>query len=314
MSELDPQVVAYLARLAEAGVPPIGELPPVQLRKNFAATAADLFGPVEPMASVEDRRTDGGLDVRIYRPLERAEPSPALVYFHGGGWVVGSLDTHDGIARALARGSGRVVLAVDYRLAPEHPFPAGLQDAWSATCWVLDRVAELGLDPDRIAVCGDSSGATLAAVVARRAHDSGTQLEAQALICPALDHSFDTGSYELFAEGYGLTRAAMRWYWAQYLGGDDGGSSDASPLRATDLAALPSAVVLIAGCDPLRDEGLAYAQKLERAGVQVTVLRYDGMIHNFVRLAASIDRAAEDRKSTRLNSSHIQKSRMPSSA
>ena len=288
MSELDPQVIALLERLKAAGAPPVGELPALEMRRNFAAAAPGAFGPVEPIASVEDRETDGGIDLRIYRPVETDEPRPALVYFHGGGWVVGSLDTHDGVVRALAHGSGRVAIAVDYRLAPEHPFPAGLEDAAAATRWVLDNAAELGLDPARIAVGGDSSGATLAAVVARR-----LPVDLQVLVCPVLDHRFDTESYERFAEGYFLTRDAMRWYWGQYVGGDDGASADASPLRATGFAGLPPAVILVAGCDPLRDEGLAYAAKLEEAGGQVTVLRYDGMIHNFIRFAASIDRAGE---------------------
>ena len=293
MSELDPQVIAYLERLRAAGAPPVGELPAAELRRGFAAAAADVFGPVEPVASVEDRVTKGGIGVRIYRPVETHEPSPALVYFHGGGWVNGSPATHDGIVRALARHSARVVISVDYRLAPEHPFPAGLDDSWAATQWATGAAVELGIDSGRIAVGGDSSGATLAAVVARRARDTGLALEAQVLICPVLDHSFDTRSYADFAEGYGLTRDAMRWYWGQYLGDADGTSPDASPLRANDLAGLPPGVVLVAECDPLRDEGLAYAEALEAAGVDVTVLRYEGMIHNFIRLAASIDRAAE---------------------
>jgi acetyl esterase len=274
--------------MAATGAPPVGALPAVELRRNFAAAAPAAYGPVDPMASVEDARTDGGIAVRIYRPVETDALSPALVYFHGGGWVVGSLDSHDGIVRALARRSDRVAIAVDYRLAPEHPFPAGVEDAVSATRWVLENTGELGLAHGRIAVGGDSSGATLAAVVARR-----FPVELQALICPVLDHNFETESYLRFAEGYFLTRDAMRWYWAQYLGRDDGTSADASPLRATDLSGLPPAIVLVAGCDPLRDEGLAYATKLDEAGVEVTVLRYDGMIHNFIRFAASIDRAAQ---------------------
>ena len=286
MSELDPQVVALLERMSAA--PPVGELPAAELRRNFAAAAPAAFGPGDPVASVEDRETDGGIAVRIYRPVETHDPAPALVYFHGGGWVVGSLDTHDGIVRSLARGSVRVAVAVDYRLAPEHPFPAGIEDATAATRWVLENADALGVDPVRVAVGGDSSGGTLAAVVARR-----LPVERQLLICPVLDHRFDTGSYERFAEGYFLTREAMRWYWAQYLGGADGAAPDASPLRATDFTGLPPAVILVAGCDPLRDEGLAYAAALQAADVPVTVLRYDGMIHNFIRFAASVDRASE---------------------
>jgi acetyl esterase len=269
-------------------VPPPQELGHEQLRRNFAGAAADLFGPVDPVASVEDRRTDNGIAVRIYRPVETTESSPALVYFHGGGWVVGSLDTHDGIVRALAHRSRCVAIAVDYRLAPEHPFPAGLDDAWAATRWALAQAEELRIDPARLAVGGDSSGATLATVVARR-----EAVALQVLICPVLDHSFETGSYQRFAEGYGLTRETMRWYWAQYLGDADGTDAEASPLRASDLSGLPPAIVVVAECDPLRDEGLAYAVRLEETGVPVTLLRYDGMIHNFVRFAATIDRASE---------------------
>ena len=288
MCELDPQVDALLGRMRAAGAPPVGELPAAELRRNFAAAAPAAFGPSNPMASEEDRETDRGTPVRIYRPLETPDPAPALVYFHGGGWVVGNLDTHDGIVRSLAAGSGRVAVAVDYRLAPEHPFPAGIEDATAATCWVIENADELGVDPSRVAVGGDSSGGTLAAVVARR-----VPVERQALICPVLDHRFDTGSYERFSDGYFLTRDAMRWYWAQYLDGEDGTNPDASPLRATDFTDLPPAVILVAGCDPLRDEGVAYAAALERADVPVTVLEYDGVIHNFIRFAGSVDRAIE---------------------
>jgi acetyl esterase len=285
---VDPQVAHYLERLEAAGAPPAGVLPAMELRRNFAAAAAELFGPVDPVASVEDSQTDGGIPVRIYRPVEPVEPSPALVYFHGGGWVVGSLDSHDGIVRGLAHRSGCVAIAVGYRLAPEHPFPAGLEDAASATRWVLEAADELAIDPTRVAVGGDSSGATLATVVARR-----PPIALQLLICPVLDHRFDTGSYERFGEGYGLTREAMRWYWAQYLGSAEGSDPDASPLRAADLGGLPPAIVVVAECDPLRDEGLAYAERLEAAGVPVSLLRYAGMIHNFIRFAASVDRASE---------------------
>src|SRR5437762_738404 len=178
VSELDPQVEQYLERLKAAGAPPVGELTPEQMRIAFAGTAADLFGPVDPV-DVEDRETHEGIPVRIYRPREATDPSPAPVYLHGGGWVLGSLDTHDGIVRALAHRSGCVAVAVDYRLAPEDSFPAGLEDALEATRWALGKVGELGLDPGRIAVGGDSSGATLAAVVAGRA-----AVALQVLICP----------------------------------------------------------------------------------------------------------------------------------
>jgi acetyl esterase len=280
-------MVAYLEALRAAGAPAVGTIPAAELRANFELAAPAQFGPVAPMASVEDRETDGGIRLRVYRPGTADGPQPGLVYLHGGGWVVGSLDTHDGIVRALAAGSGRVAISVDYRLAPEHSFPAGLEDATAATAWVLANAARLGLDPERTAVGGDSSGATLAAVVARR-----LPVELQLLVCPVTDHRFDTDSYERYADGYGLTREAMRWYWSQYLGGGDGAGPDASPLRA-DLAGAPRAVVVVAACDPLRDEGLAYAERLHMADTEVTVLRYEGMIHNFIRLPASVDCAVE---------------------
>jgi len=273
---LDPQVVALLERLRAAGAPHVEEQTPAELRDRFAGGAAAAFGPVAEVASVEDRLA-GGVPVRVYSPGGR---DAALVYCHGGGWVTGSIDTHDGIARALAARSGCTVVSVGYRLAPEHPFPAAVDDARAATQWALD---ELGT----VAVGGDSSGATLAAVVARE-----LPVALQLLICPALDSRLETESYEFFAAGYNVTREAMRWYWAQYLGDADGSDPDASPLRARDLAGAAPAIVVVAGCDPLRDDGLAYAERLESAGVPVSLRRYDGMIHNFVRFAATLDRAA----------------------
>jgi acetyl esterase len=274
-ANLDPQVAAYLEGVA--GAPPLGTVPPAEMRAAYDTAAPGLFGRVDDVAAVEEVDA-GGVPARLYRPS--AADARALVYLHGGGWVVGSPDSHDGITRALAARSACAVVSVDYRLAPEHPFPAGLEDARAATRWAL---AGFG----RVAVGGDSSGATLAAVVARE-----LPVAAQLLICPALEHRFDTASYEQFATGYALTRDAMRWYWSQYLGDADGGRPDASPLRASDLAGLPPAIVVVAECDPLRDDGLRYAERLEAAGVTVTLLRYEGMIHNFVRFAAVIDRAS----------------------
>jgi acetyl esterase/lipase len=290
---IDPQVEAYLERLKALGVPPIQELTPEQARANFAASIEPLFGPVDAVASVEDRETDDGVPVRIYRPDDSAEPAPALVFFHGGGWVVGSIATHDGIARALANRAGCVVVSVDYRVAPEHRFPVAIDDAWSATRWVLANADELGIDPARVAVGGDSSGGNLAAVVARRARDAGLPLVLQLLVYPVTDHSFDTGSYAEFVEGYSLTREGMRWYWSHYLGDGDGSDPDASPARAAELAGLAPAFVATAELDPLRDEGEAYARRLEEAGVPTTLVRYDGMIHGFLRMPAAIDRAGD---------------------
>jgi acetyl esterase len=290
---IDPQVAAYLERLKALGVPPIQELTPAQARANFAGSIEPLFGPVDPVHSVEDCTTDTGVPIRIYRPRDDAEPGPVLVFFHGGGWVVGSVETHDGITRALAQRSGCAVISVDYRLAPEHPFPAGLDDAWSATRWVLANAGELGFDPGRVAVGGDSSGGNLAAVVALRSRDAAIDLKLQLLIYPVIDHNFDTDSYAEFAEGHSLTRDGMRWYWNHYLGGADGADRQASPVREPDLAGVAPAFIASAELDPLRDEGEAYARQLENSGVPTALVRYDGMIHGFLRMPAAIDRAGE---------------------
>jgi acetyl esterase len=290
---IDPQVEQYLERLQALGLSPIQELTPAQARANFAASIESLFGPVDAVGSVEDRETDDGVPVRIYRPDDSGSSTPALVFFHGGGWVVGSIETHDGITRALANRSGCIVVSVDYRVAPEHRFPAAIDDAWSATRWVLANAAELGIDPGRVAVGGDSSGGNLAAVVARRARDAGVSLAFQLLVYPVVDHNFDTGSYSEFGEGHSLTREGMRWYWSHYLGDRDGSDHDASPSREPDLRGLAPAFVATAELDPLRDEGEAYARRLEESGVPTTLVRYDGMIHGFLRMPAAIDRAAD---------------------
>src|SRR5437588_7459536 len=173
----------------------------------------------------------------------------ALVYFHGGEWVVGSIDTHDGITRAIARRAGIVVVSVDYRLAPEHPFPAPLEDAWTATQWVSNHAADLGLDADRIGVGGDSAGGNLAAVVARRARDHAVPIALQLLLYPVINNAFDTPSYSFFSEGYALTRDGMQWFWKQYIGDGDGPNPDVSPAKVSDLRRLPRAIVVTAGAD-----------------------------------------------------------------
>jgi acetyl esterase len=274
--ELDPQVAAYLESIS--GGPPVRSLPPAQLRANLETATPGLVGAVDEVAHVEDVDA-GGVPARVYHPANATDT--ALVYFHGGGWVIGSLETHDGLVRGLAARSGCRVLSVAYRLAPEHTFPAAVEDARAATRWVLD----LGFDA--VAVGGDSAGGTLAAVVARE-----LPVALQLLICPVTDHRFDTGSYERFATGYGLTRDAMRWYWEQYLAGADGSDPQASPLRAADFSGLPPAIVVVAECDPLHDEGRAYAERLEAAGVPVSLLRYEGVTHNFVRLTGVVDAAS----------------------
>ncbi|AZH25737.1 alpha/beta hydrolase [Haloplanus aerogenes] len=228
------------------------------------------------------------LDVRAYTPGEVPEGDndarPVFVYFHGGGWVRGDLDTHDGFCRLLAQAADCVVLSVDYRRAPEHPFPTPVYDAYAATAWAAEYADIVGGDPDRIAVGGDSAGGNLAAAVTLLARErDGPAIDHQVLIYPVTDHDFGTDSYAENAEGYLLSRASMQWYWDRYLADDlDGANPYASPLRAPDLSDLPSATVVTAGYDPLRDEGAAYADRLREAGVSVTHAEYPGMVHVFV--------------------------------
>jgi acetyl esterase len=289
---LDPQIEAVLAEMEAEGVPPVQELSPAEARAIYAKRCKEQWGALDELHSVEDMDADG-VPIRVYRPVDTDDPSMALVYFHGGGWVTGSIETHDGPARAFAKRAGIVVISVDYRLAPEHPFPAALDDAWSATSWVSNHADELKLDPDRIGVGGDSVGGTLAAVVARRSRDHAVPIALQLLLYPVTNSSADTPSYSLYSSGYGLTRDGMEWYWKQYLGeGGDGTNPDASPAQLTDLRRLPRAIVVTAEADVLRDEAEAYAQRLFLATVETEGYRYDGMIHGFMRMAGKVERAS----------------------
>ncbi len=289
--ELDPQARAYLETRQAL---PFSEETVAERRLEVDAESERLGGPPEPVAAVEELSAPGPagpVRVRVYRP-EGEEPFAGLIWLHGGGWVVGSLDSHDGVCRALCRRAGALVCSVDYRLAPEHRFPAALEDAWTATRWAASEAAALGLDPARLAVGGDSSGGNLAAAVALRARDAGVPLALQVLAYPVTDHRFDTGSYEEFADGYGLTREGMRWFWERYLGPHgDGSLPEASPLRAPDLRGVAPALVQTAEADVLRDEGEAYARRLEQADVPVTLSRYDGMVHGFLRHGGVVARA-----------------------
>ena len=296
---LDPEAAAYLQATAALGLPPLAEQGVAGARRAARERAAELGGELEPVARIEDREVPGPagpIPIRIYAPISStSSPSqlPVLAYFHGGGWVICDLDTHESTCRALANRVGCLVIAVDYRLAPENRHPAALDDCWAVVEWLVRSAGEVGADPGRIAVGGDSAGGNLAAAVALRARErGGPRLRAQLLIYPVLDFDLETASYRGNASGYGLTRDSMRWYWQQYLGeAGDGLAPDASPLRAGDLAGLPPALVITCEYDPLLDEGVAYAHRLAGAGVRVELINEPGMIHGYIRMAGVIARA-----------------------
>ncbi|MGC1164827.1 MAG: alpha/beta hydrolase [Solirubrobacterales bacterium] len=285
-----------LIKLAELGGDSsfTGGLPPAEARlQNRRGAAASSAQPPIPMARVEALEIPvhaAPLPARFYVPggLPDATPAPLVVYFHGGGWVIGDLDTHDGVCRFLAAAAGVKVLAVDYRLAPEYPFPAAVEDAWAGFAWALANAAELGVDPARIAVGGDSAGGNLAAVVSLLARAGGGQMPAmQLLIYPPTDSAGDLPSRRLFREGYLLTKNDMDTFERFYLPpGTDATDPRVSILLAPDLRGLPPAYVATAGFDPLRDEGEAYALRMREAGVQVALRRHPGLIHSFANLTA----------------------------
>lgn len=280
---LDPQVKFLLEQMEAAGAPPTHTLTPEQARE--ATDFRALAGEPEEVGNVENRTIPGPLGnipVRIYTPKGQG-PFPALVFYHGGGWVIGNLDTVDVPCRILTNQANCVVVSVDYRLAPEHKYPAAAEDAYAAAKWVAENAATIQVDPRRVAVGGDSAGGNLAAVVALMARDKGgPSLCYQMLIYPVTHHSYDTDSYRENASGYLLTKDSMVWFWDHYLREEqDGRQPYASPLLAGDVSGLPPALVLTAEFDPLRDEGEAYAKRLISSGVQVEGKRYDGMIHGF---------------------------------
>ena len=292
---VDPQLQPLLDLLANSDAPAFNTLEPEQARAfmaNLRAGARVVEGPVVADRSVPG--PGGDVPVRTYVPPEGEGPFPLLVWFHGGGWVLGDLEDADAICRALCLGARCVVVSVDYRLAPEHPFPAGLEDCRAALSWAVEHAADLAVDPTRVAVGGDSAGGNLAAAVALLARDEGgPELCFQLLVYPVTDFDDATPSMVDNAEGYLLTADAMRWFYDHYIEPHERDDHRAAPLRAGDLAGLPPALVLTAEFDPLRDEGEAYGRRLAEAGVPTTVSRYDGLIHGFVSMTAFCDRAAE---------------------
>jgi acetyl esterase len=293
---VDPHIAALLTMLDESGMPPMYEGSPEAGRALYLQLTHGARAPehVVPVASTEDRTVpgaEGEIKARVYRP-EGEGPFPTVVFFHGGGWVIGDLDTHDNMARSVCRGSEAVVISVDYRLAPEHPFPAAADDAVASARWVAQHLDEFGGD-DRLAVAGDSAGGNLAAVVAQQLHADGTPLAAQFLLYPAVDVEGEYPSRLENAKGYFLEQDTMDWFYGHYVAtGHHAADPRLSPLHGPDLSGLPPALVVTAEFDPLRDEGEAYAQALEAAGVPAEARRYDGLIHGFFDMGA-VSPAAE---------------------
>jgi acetyl esterase len=291
---LDPKIEEVLAGMLAAPGPPAHEIPIEQARINHRMETERLCGAGPAVADVRDLMVPGpggDIPVRVYTPDAEA-PLPILVWLHGGGWAMGSIETYDAPVRALAGAAGALVASVEYRLAPEHRFPAAVDDSLAAVRWAAATGAELGGDPARIAVGGDSAGGNLAAVVARKLRGE-LDLRLQALIYPVTDGGVNTPSFREFADRYGLTAAGMKRFWELYLDGTDATDPDASPLRDPDLAGVAPAYVLTAERDVLRDEGEAYALALRDAGVPVTLRRFDGTIHGFFRWLAATDVAGQ---------------------
>ncbi len=307
MPSLHPQIVKALEAMARAELRPIEELTPAEARAQMEATSRARKAEPLAVARVEERTIPGPAGTIRLRlcwppppsptPLAaetRTEAVPAIAYYHGGGHVIGSLDTHDLVARNLSAGVGALVASVDYRMGPEHKFPAAVDDSFAALQWLHANAATLGADPERLGVHGDSAGANLAAVVALRARDAGgPRLRLQSLVYPVGDYTLSGASYDRYAQGYGvLTRQAMAWFRNHYLSSPaDARDWRASPLHAPSFAGVAPAVIVTAECDVLHDDGENYAEALRRAGVPVEYREYPGMIHGFFGMVPVVDDA-----------------------
>jgi acetyl esterase/lipase len=286
---LHPRVQALLAAQRLTGAPPMHTLTPERARADMRAQVPAVSGPLAEVSRIEDCRVPvgaGAVTVRVYTPAGSG-PFPAIVYFHGGGFVIGDLETHDPLCRQIAARLGAIVCAADYRLAPEHPFPAAADDALAAARWFLAHAEDLGADRDRLFVMGDSAGGTLATVTARALREQPSpHLRGQILIYPITDH-VDAGaaSYAEFADGYGLTRDGMRWFMRHYIADPaDATDTRVCPLRMPTLRGLPATFVVTAEYDVLRDEGERYVERMREDGVDVTFERAAGLHHGFIRL------------------------------
>jgi len=286
---LTPAMAGLLERIRRAGRPPLHALTPQQARWAYIAAAELLEPPRAPLARVQELDTPGGR-ARLYAPSH--ERLPLLLYLHGGGFVIGGLETHDSLCRQLARRSGGAVLSLDYRLAPEHPFPAAVDDAWATMRWLLGGGHGLGLDTSRLAVGGDSAGGTLAAVCALHARDLGLPLALQLLITPGTTAHGDTASHKLFGNGFLLDSAAIDWFFDHYIPYHHRRDWRFAPLEAPEVEGVAPACVVLAECDPLVDEGLAYADRLRAAGVPVALELVRGMTHDFIKMGRALPEAA----------------------
>jgi acetyl esterase len=295
---LDPMVKAFLDRAAQIPRPKSWDVPAAVARQSFSGLM-QLTGPKDVAVGKVENFTipapGGPIRARSYAPVAAVGPLPSLIYFHGGGFVVGSLESHDGLCRLFSAEGGFKVIAVDYRLAPEHPWPAAVDDAWAATQWIEENAASLGVDAGRVAVGGDSAGGMLAAIVTQLARDKGgLKIAYQLLLFPNTQMGGETSSMSEFAVGYFLERRAIEYFMSLYLpSGTDRNSPRVSPLRAKNFSGLPPAYVMLGGYDPLHDEGLAYADKLRAAGGKVTVADYADMVHGFIYLQTVLPQARE---------------------
>jgi acetyl esterase len=299
---LDPVMKMILDQMAAQPGPKMHELSAPEARAMFTGlmeVAGPKDVPIGKIVNLTCPGPAGEIPLRVYTPVApAADALPTLVYYHGGGFVIGDLDTHDGLCRLLANEASVRVIAVDYRLAPEHKFPAAVEDAFAALTYIETHVAELGVDANRLAVGGDSAGGALAAIVAQMAKEVGDpKIAFQLLLFPVTQIGATTASLEKFAEGYFLERAGLDWFFANYLPpGADKSDPKVSPMAASSLAGLPPAYLMTAECDPLHDEGVTYAAKLREAGVDVVVADHAGLVHDFIYLQAMLPQAAQAMK------------------